>query len=180
MFHSGQSSNFVIPSTPYSFAILIYSRHYPTLIGLALTTSGEPQLSAHYTGITCVPVVITHCSPCFIEADLHSSLVRHWASYQPDITITADYSDTKLCHINNFSQHNVCLLTLRLATNTCVFKKEAVTSVSVISVCNWIISADSIVVNRKSSTMLTVCKFAVSDLWYSLRTDLGGCKILGE
>ena len=142
--------------------------------------SGEPQLSAHYSGITCVPVVITYCSPCFIEADLKSSLGRHRASYQPDITITAYYSDTKLCHINNFSQHNVCLLTLRLAMNTCVFKVGAVTSVSVISVRNWIISTDSIVVNRKLGTMLTVCKFAISDLRYSLRTNLGGCTILGE
>ena len=135
MLHSRRYSHFVIPSTPF----LIYSRHYPTLIGLALTTSGEPQLSAYYTGITCVPVVITHCSPCFIEADLNSSLVRHCAFYQPDITITADY-DTKLHHIINFiyvhSQYNVCLLTFRLATDTCVFIVGAVTSVLVISTVN--------------------------------------------
>ena len=34
---------------------------------LTLTASEEPHLSAHYNGITCVPVVITHCSPCFIK-----------------------------------------------------------------------------------------------------------------
>ena len=41
---------------------------------------------------------------------------------------------------------------------------------------NQIVSADSIVVDHKSGATLTVRKFAVSDLWYSLRTNLGDCK----
>ena len=49
-----------------------------------------------------------------------------------------------------------------------------------VQVCNWIIGTDSIVVDRKSGAMVTVCKFAISDLRNNLRTDLGGCKILGE
>ena len=89
--------------------------HYPIVICLVLTSYGEPQLSANYSSITCVPVVITHCSPSFIEADLHSPLIGHWTSYQPEITITADY-DTKLCHINFILciVNTICLLLVGL------------------------------------------------------------------
>ena len=42
---------------------------------------------------------------------------------------------------------------------------------------NWIIGADSIVVDRKFDATLTVRELAISDLQYSLRTNLEGCKI---
>ena len=42
---------------------------------------------------------------------------------------------------------------------------------------NRIIGTDSIVVDRKSSATLTVRELAVSDLQYSLRANLEGCKI---
>ena len=42
------------------------------------------------------------------------------------------------------------------------------------------IGTDCIVVDPKSGAILTVCEFAVSDLRYSLRIDLGGCNFLGE
>ena len=43
---------------------------------------------------------------------------------------------------------------------------------------NRFIGTDSIVADCKSGATLTVRKFAVSNLQYSIRTSLGGCKIL--
>ena len=42
---------------------------------------------------------------------------------------------------------------------------------------NQIVCGDNIVVDCKSGATLTIHKFAVSGLWYSLRTNLGDCTI---
>ena len=43
---------------------------------LRLTVFGESQLSANHTSISSIPEVITHSTPCVVQANLNTALGR--------------------------------------------------------------------------------------------------------
>ena len=48
-----------------------------------------PQLSAHNSGIIFIPVIITHCSPHSIDADLHPASTLQRTINQAKCSISA-------------------------------------------------------------------------------------------
>ena len=48
-----------------------------------------PQLPAHNSGIIVIPRIITHCSPCFINADLHPACAVQRSINQTHSSISA-------------------------------------------------------------------------------------------
>jgi len=45
------------------------------IASVRFTFAGEVQLSADHGCIICVPLIVTHCSPHIVEADLHPPLI---------------------------------------------------------------------------------------------------------
>ena len=53
---------------------------------MVLTLSVVSQLSAHYSNISIIPRIFTHCTPCSSNADLHSALIYKVSSHQSQLT----------------------------------------------------------------------------------------------
>ena len=71
---------------------LLIMHNYPsfTLNTVQISTwSRKSQLSAHNPGIIGIPVIITHCSPHSIDADLHSACTLQRSINQTHCSISA-------------------------------------------------------------------------------------------
>ena len=67
------------------------------------------QLSAHHSGIIIIPVIITHCSPQSIDADLHPASTLYWSINQTKCSISATlgrYRSYRKAPCNSVVHHN--------------------------------------------------------------------------
>lgn len=55
------------------------------------------NLLAHHSGISCAPVIITHCSPAAPVVDFHPALAAIQAAHQSDWTIPCSQKEDRLC-----------------------------------------------------------------------------------
>lgn len=83
----------------YLFALVIYSYITP---GIQSSLTCIAQLSAHYDGIPCPPIILTNGSPSVVETHLNSTFSIVTATHQTNITmgtIFGSLTGTSYCRI---------------------------------------------------------------------------------